>query len=78
MKIAPEPTSFKRGHDAAPTDLLLANLKATRYQLVAQMREQVDADPTQYLPDIALLDRCAIIQTVIQAVRAADAANGGD
>ena len=75
MKLHPEPKSFKHGSDAASTDILLANLKAERYQLVAQMRERMDADPAQHLPDIALLDRCAIIQAVIQAIQSADAAN---
>ena len=39
------------------------------------MRERLDADPAQHLPDIAVLYRCGMIQAVIQAVRAADAAN---
>ena len=75
MKLHPEPKSFKHGNNAASTDILLANLKAERYQLVAQMRDLMDADPTQHLPDVAILDRCATIQAVIQAVQAVDAAN---
>jgi hypothetical protein len=75
MKLHPKPKSFKHGNDGASTDILLANLKAERYQLVAQMRKQMDADPIQHLPDVAILDRCATIQAMIQAVQAVDAAD---